>query len=81
MLFIFPTIAELVRVTKQEKLHLIAINRPEKRNCVNPETAAQLKTAFLNFEEDSNALVAILHGIGKYFGLPLPEYYNCVKYG
>lgn len=56
----------MVQVEKQDKLHIIAINRPKKRNCVNPETAAQLKNAFEKFEADNNALVAILHGIGKY---------------
>lgn len=42
----------------------IAINRPEKRNAVNPETATELFQAFTDFEQDENALVAILHGTG-----------------
>lgn len=43
---------------------LIGINRPNKRNCVNLETAKQLAEAFEKFETDSNAKVAVLHGIG-----------------
>lgn len=59
--------SDFVRVEKQHNLHLIGINRPEKRNCVNPETANLLKLAFQNFEDDDNALIAILYGIGGTF--------------
>uniref|UniRef100_T1JD33 Uncharacterized protein n=1 Tax=Strigamia maritima TaxID=126957 RepID=T1JD33_STRMM len=54
---------------------LIGINRPEKRNCVNRETAGLLVDAILAFEKDSEALVAVLHGIGGNFcsGLDLDE--------
>lgn len=45
----------------------IAINRPEKRNAVNPETAKELYTAFTEFEQDSESLVAVLHGKGGNF--------------
>ncbi|XP_045182578.2 short-chain-enoyl-CoA hydratase-like [Mercenaria mercenaria] len=45
----------------------IAINRPEKRNAVNPETAKELFQAFTDFEEDKEALVAVLHGKGGNF--------------
>ncbi|XP_054714002.1 enoyl-CoA hydratase EchA19-like [Uloborus diversus] len=58
---------DLVCVSKRDNLHLIAINRPEKRNCVNGNTAIQLKAAFQDFESDQNASVAILHGTGGTF--------------
>jgi len=48
-------------------LTLIAINRPEKRNCVNPETARELIAAFKAFEEDPNSPVAVLYGKGGTF--------------
>ncbi|GFX06426.1 enoyl-CoA hydratase domain-containing protein 2, mitochondrial [Trichonephila clavipes] len=57
----------LVLVTKRYPLHLIGINRPEKRNCVNSETASELKKAFENFSEDSQAKAAVLYGVGGTF--------------
>lgn len=59
--------SDLVVVTKQKKLHLIGINRPEKRNCVNTETAKQLRQAFENFENDDDAYAAVLYGKGGNF--------------
>ena len=44
---------------------LIGINRPEKRNCVNLETADQLLKAVKDFEADDNLRVGVLHGKGK----------------
>jgi len=46
---------------------LIGINRPEKRNCVNPETADELKSAFRAFESNPKSPIAILHGKGGTF--------------
>lgn len=45
----------------------IAINRPEKRNAVNPETAKELVQAFTEFEQDKDSLVAVFHGKGGNF--------------
>ena len=45
-------------------IRLIGINRPSKRNCVNNSTAIQLFEAFKEFENDPNALLAILYGHG-----------------
>ncbi|XP_037087336.1 mevalonyl-coenzyme A hydratase sidH-like, partial [Pollicipes pollicipes] len=45
----------------------IAINRPEKRNCVNAATAAQLAAALRRFETDDSSPVAVLHGKGGNF--------------
>ena len=47
------------------KVRLIGINRPEKRNCINILAAAELTKAFHDFENDSDSLVAVLHGKGK----------------
>lgn len=65
--FASETKSDLVVVTKQKKLHLIGINRPEKRNCVNSETAKQLQQAFENFENDDDAYAAVLYGKGGNF--------------
>uniref|UniRef100_A0A1Y1JRD2 3-hydroxyisobutyryl-coenzyme A hydrolase n=1 Tax=Photinus pyralis TaxID=7054 RepID=A0A1Y1JRD2_PHOPY len=45
----------------------IGINRPEKRNCVNVQTAQLLKDAIVNFENDKESLVAVLYGVGGNF--------------
>lgn len=50
-----------------EDVLVITINRPEKRNCVNPETAKELVSAFRAFEEDERARVAVLTGSGGFF--------------
>jgi len=58
-----------VLVEKMEGLHImtIGINRPDKRNCVNTETAEHLKMAFHEFETDENMYCAVLHGLGGNF--------------
>ena len=45
----------------------IRLNRPEKRNAVDGETAAQLRFAFERFEADDALRVAILTGNGGHF--------------
>ena len=56
----------LVLVEKLEHFHImtIGINRPDKRNAVNTETAEYLKLAFQDFESDENMYIAVLHGLG-----------------
>ncbi len=46
---------------------IVTINRPEVRNCVDGETAAQLAAAFRAFEQDTQLRVAILTGAGGHF--------------
>lgn len=53
-------------VSKQKKLFLIGINRPEKRNSIDDETATQLRKAFEEFEKDNETYAAVLYGKGKY---------------
>jgi len=42
----------------------ITINRPEKRNCVDGETARLLHDAWIRFRDDDGLFVAILSGAG-----------------
>lgn len=44
---------------------LIGINRPERRNAVDPPTADILYRAFRDFEGDDSRRVAVLYGKGK----------------
>lgn len=46
---------------------LVQINRPRVRNAVNAPTASALAEAFIAFEKDSKARVAILYGEGGNF--------------
>lgn len=57
----------LVVVEDRENIRLIGINRPEKRNCVNHETAMRLREEFEKFDQDDSSLVAVLHGVGGTF--------------
>ena len=57
-------------------VHVVRINRPARRNCVNPETARELYSAFREFDEDKKAMVAILAGVEGNFcaGYDLKEF-------
>lgn len=52
---------------KQKKLYLIGINRPEKRNSIDDETASLLRKAFEDFENDNEAYAAVLYGKGNFY--------------
>lgn len=47
-------------------IQMIAINRPHKRNAVDPETAKYLHEAMQDFEADENTSAAVLYGKGIY---------------
>ena len=52
---------------KSEGIFTIILNRPERRNAVDRETADLLVEAFDEFEEDRNLFVAVLTGSGGNF--------------
>ena len=56
-----------VLLEKSEGILTVTINRPERRNAVDRETADLLVEAFDEFEEDRNLLVAVLTGNGGNF--------------
>ena len=45
-------------------LAYVTINRPDRRNAIDPATSHELKAAFEDFKADDNAWVAILTGAG-----------------
>lgn len=45
----------------------IQLNRPDVRNCLNRQTISDLASAFTQFEESTDAKVAIIHGSGGNF--------------
>jgi enoyl-CoA hydratase len=51
-----------VQTNREGPVTVVAINRPERRNAVDPQTAGQLLDAFLAFDADDAASVAVLTG-------------------
>lgn len=49
-----------VIVEKKEHITIIRLNRPEVRNAINPYVSIELEDVFNEFENDSNAWVAIV---------------------
>jgi enoyl-CoA hydratase len=56
-----------VTIQDDGAVRIIAIDRPEVRNAVNPATARALFAAFRDFEADQSSAVAILTGTGGAF--------------
>jgi enoyl-CoA hydratase len=56
-----------VLVENQDGVTIITINRPEKHNCIDGDTAQLLQEAWIQFRDDENAKVAILTGNGSSF--------------
>lgn len=56
-----------ITIETADRIRTIAINRPEARNAVDPATATELYRAFLEFDRDTDADVAILTGDGRAF--------------
>ncbi|MDO8615487.1 MAG: enoyl-CoA hydratase-related protein [Dehalococcoidia bacterium] len=49
---------------KKGRLAYVTINRPERRNAIDPDTSRELLEAFTDFSEDSNVWAAVLTGAG-----------------
>lgn len=60
---------DAVRVSRSENGHVwtVTLHRPQARNAIDRRTAAKLHKAFLDFERDENARVAVLYGEGGVF--------------
>jgi enoyl-CoA hydratase len=56
-----------VRIEHEDDVTIVTLDRPEVRNAVDSETARRLHEAFLAFEDDSNARVAVFHGAHGHF--------------
>jgi enoyl-CoA hydratase len=56
-----------IRYEPRERAAIVTIDRPDRRNAVDAETAAALAEAFRRFESDDTADVAILTGAGGHF--------------
>ena len=56
-----------VTVTRHGPVTLVSLDRPEVRNAVDGEHAQALHDAFVAFDADPDASVAVLHGTGGAF--------------
>jgi len=56
-----------VRYELRDRIAVVTIDRPEVRNAVDAETAGALAEAFRRFDQDEEALVAVLTGAGGSF--------------
>lgn len=56
-----------IEVDKQGRVTLVTLRRPQVRNAVDAATARALHAAFLAFERDGTADVAVFHGAGGHF--------------
>ncbi len=56
-----------VRVEADGAVAVVMIDRPERRNAVDPQTARELAAAFRAFEADDDRMVAVLTGAGGHF--------------
>jgi methylglutaconyl-CoA hydratase len=65
----------VIRTELEEQWAWIILNRPEKRNALNPELIAELEQKLASYEEGTEPRVIILTGEGKAFcsGLDLEE--------
>jgi len=56
-----------VRIEKQAKVWTVVHSRPEAKNAMDPVSAEALERAFLEFDRDAEAAVAVLWGEGGAF--------------
>src|SRR5260370_6655227 len=56
-----------VRIEKAGPVWTIIHDRPEARNAMDPDSADALTTAFLQFDADKDASVAVFYGAGGAF--------------
>lgn len=57
----------LVLYHVEQRIATISINRPEKRNALNPELVSQLTAAFQRASEDEEVKIVILKAVGNTF--------------
>ena len=56
-----------VRVEKEGAVWTVIHDRPEARNAMDPKSADDLTAAFLDFDADKDAAVAVFYGAGGAF--------------
>jgi enoyl-CoA hydratase len=62
-----PEMGNAIHVEKLGPVTLVTLDRPEVRNAVDAQTARALYEAFVAFDADSEARVAVFHGANGHF--------------
>jgi enoyl-CoA hydratase len=62
-----PDATDLIGITKYDRVTVISLRRPEKRNALNHEMRAGLRSAFDDYEADPGQRCAILTAEGSVF--------------
>ena len=57
----------MVEYERRGPVAIVTVDRPERRNAVDRETALALRDAWERFDEDEDALVGVLTGAGETF--------------
>ncbi len=57
----------VIRVEKNYPIYTVIIDNPEVKNAIDKDAANQLVNAFREFEQDDNALIAVLWGENQNF--------------
>ncbi len=70
-----------ISVEQRDKILLIGIDRPEKRNGLTPKMGKELRDAYTRLDEEDDLYVGILFGHGDHFtaGLDLPKWAEAMK--
>ncbi|HIG69964.1 MAG: crotonase/enoyl-CoA hydratase family protein [Myxococcales bacterium] len=70
-----------ISVEQRDKILLIGIDRPEKRNGLTPQMVGQLRDAYTRLDEEEDLHVGVLFGHGDHFtaGLDLPKWSDGMK--
>ena len=69
---------ETIRIDKQDGITFLTMNRPEKRNAMNPQMHYEMDRALPELEEDPDTKIVVLTGAGDTFcaGQDLREYFR-----
>ena len=69
---------ETIRIDKQDGITFLTMNRPEKRNAMNPQMHYEMDRALPELEADPDTKVVVLTGAGETFcaGQDLREYFR-----
>src|SRR5438309_244397 len=73
----------VVRYERQEQIAVITLDRPTSLNAITPELTRELGEAWGRFEQEDDALVAVLTGAGRAFcaGLDMKMAAEAVRSG
>jgi enoyl-CoA hydratase/carnithine racemase len=72
----------IIEYSKEGKIGIFIINRPEARGALNVEGMRQLQNAFIDFRDDDELLVGIISGTGDEIfssGVDIKEYLPFIK--